>query len=96
LLVAWCRICLGKLFLERRNAALGIRDSLLQHENTLDQQVRRNGNLSDLAPNQLLSLGILGLATRLAQPIEETGNEILFFWCHKLRKTLFSTLTSSG
>jgi hypothetical protein len=66
LLVAWCRICLGKLFLERSDAALGIRDSLLQHENTLDQQVRRDRNLSDLAPNQSLSLGILGLATCLA------------------------------
>jgi hypothetical protein len=65
-LLGWRRHCLGNLFLERCDAALGIRDSLLQDKNTLDQQVRRGRNLSDLAPNQSLSLGILGLATCLA------------------------------
>jgi hypothetical protein len=44
----------------------------------------------------LISFGIFALAAGLAEPIEQTGYEIMFFGCHSLRKTLFSTLTSLG
>ena len=74
---------LGQLFLECGNSILRIRDGLLHHENTLGQQVGSGRNLSELAPNQLISLGILGLTTRLAQAIEQTGYEITFFGCHR-------------
>ena len=88
------RISLGKLFLERADSSLSVGHSLLHHEKALDQHVRSRRNLSDLAPDQLISFGIFALAAGLAEPIEQTGYEITFFGCHSLRKTLFSTLTS--
>ena len=90
------RISLGKLFLECADSTLRVGHSLLHHEKALDQHVRSRRNLSDLAPDQLISFGILALAIRLAEPIEQTGYEIMFFGCHSLKKTLFSTLTSLG
>ena len=79
----WCRIGLSELFLECGDSTLRIRDGLLHHENTLGQQVGSGRNLSELVPNQLIGLGILGLTTRLAQSIEQTGYEITFFGCHR-------------
>jgi hypothetical protein len=84
----------GNLFLESGNSALRVRESLLHHQSALHQQVGRRRNLSDLAPNQLISLGVFRLITCLTQPIKETGYEILFFGCHIEKKTLFPTLTS--
>jgi hypothetical protein len=66
LLSARGRIGLGELLLECGDSILRIRDGLLHHENTLGQQVGSGRNLSELAPNQLISFGILGLTTRLA------------------------------
>ena len=90
------RISLGKLFLKSADSTLRAGHSLLHHEKALDQHVRSGRNLSDLAPDQLISFGIFALAAGLAEPIEQTGYEIVFFGCHSLRKTLFSTLTSLG
>ena len=83
------RLGFGNLFLESGNSALRIRESLLHHESALHQQVRRQRNLSNLAPNQLISLGVFRLITCLSQPVKETGYEILFFGCHMEKKTLF-------
>jgi hypothetical protein len=66
LLSARRRVCLGNLLLKRRDSTLGVRESLLHHKNALDEQVRSRRNLSNLAADQLISLGIFGLATRLA------------------------------
>jgi hypothetical protein len=88
------RISLGKLFLQSADSSLSVGHSLLHHEKALDQHVRSRRNLSDLAPDQLISFGIFALAAGLVEPIEQTGYEITFFGCHSLRKTLFSTLTS--
>ena len=82
-LLARSSVCLGNLFLKRRDSTLGIRDGLLHHENALGEQVGSRRNLSDLAANQLISLGVFRLATRLAQSIKQTGYEIAFFWCHR-------------
>jgi hypothetical protein len=82
------------LFLESGYSALRVRESLLHHQSALHQQVGRRRNLSDLAPNQLISLGIFRLITCLTQPIKETGYEILFFGCHMEKETFFPTLTS--
>ena len=90
------RLFLGKLFLKTADSTLRVGHSLLHHEKALDQHVRSRRNLSDLAPDQLISFGIFALATSLAEPIEQTGYEIMFFGCHSLKKTLFSTLTSLG
>src|ERR1700730_15942537 len=88
LLSARRRICLGNLFFECSDSILRVRESLLHDKGTLDQQVGSLRNLSNLAPNKLVSLGVLGLATRLAQSIEQTGYEITFFWCHKVKEDL--------
>ena len=84
------RLGFGNLFLEGGNSALRIRESLLHYESALHQQVRRRRNLSNLAPNQLISLGVLRLITCLTQPIKQTGYEILFFGCHMEKKALFT------
>ena len=94
-LSAGCSISLGNLFLQSADSTLCIGHSLLHHEKALNQHVRSRRNLSDLAPDQLISFGIFALAAGLAEPIEQTGYEITFFGCHSLKKTLFSTLTSS-
>jgi hypothetical protein len=95
-LTAWRRLSLGKLFLKSADSALRAGHSLLHHEKALDQHVRSRRNLSDLASDQLISFGIFALGVSLAEPIEQTGYEIMFFGCHSLKKTLFSTLTSLG
>jgi hypothetical protein len=75
--------CFAQLFLQHRNPILGVRESLLHHESALNQQVGSHRNFSDLAPDQLISFGVSSLAIcRLAQPIEQTGYQIMFFWCH--------------
>jgi hypothetical protein len=78
----------GNLFLESGNSALRVRESLLHHQSALRQQVGRRRNLSNLVPNQLISLGVFRLITCLSQPIKEAGYEILFFGCHMEKKTL--------
>jgi hypothetical protein len=95
-LTARRRLSLGKLFLKSADSTLRAGHSLLHHEKALDQHVRSRRNLSDLASDQLISFGIFALGVSLAEPIEQTGYEIMFFGCHSLKKTLFSTLTSLG
>ena len=62
----------GNLFLESGKSALGVRESLLHHQSALHQHVRRRRNLSNLAPNQLIGLGVFRLITCRTQPIKET------------------------
>jgi hypothetical protein len=73
----------GKLLLEISDTALRRCQCLLHDESALNQQVRSQRLLRDLAANEFIGLGVLWLGRALVQSVEETRDEIAFVRSHE-------------